>query len=109
MQGVGEGSQPLISFQYGANNQEAVARLRKWTYTLAILISIVAGAGIVLVRALIPKFFDLSKEAACIFQVALPLCALSLPFYAFSRVTTEYFNATQKKAVMLLLWYMEKL
>ena len=109
LQGIGEGSQPLISFQYGANNQEAVARLRKWTYTLAILVGIVVAVGIVLVRTLIPEFFGLSEEATSIFQVALPLCALSLPLYAFSRVTTEYFNAVKKSRNASIMVYGEAL
>lgn len=37
--------------------------------------------------------FDVSSETSEALQVALPICSLSLPFYAFSRITTEYFNA----------------
>lgn len=109
LQGIGEGSQPLISFQHGANNQSAVAQLRKWIYTLAISIGCVATVGMVLARTLVPNFFGISEEAASILQVALPLCALSLPFYAFSRVTTEYFNAIKKSRNASIMVYGEAL
>lgn len=109
LQGIGEGSQPLISFYHGANNQNAIAKLRKWTYTSAFTISVVAAIGMILARTLIPRFFGISEEATSILQVALPLCALSLPFYAFSRVTTEYFNAIKKSRNAAIMVYGEAL
>ncbi len=109
LQGIGEGSQPLISFQYGANNHKALAKLRKWTYTLALVIGCVATVGMLLARSFVPRFFGISEEASSILQIALPLCALSLPFYAFSRVTTEYFNAIKKSRNASVMVYGEAL
>lgn len=109
LQGIGEGSQPLISYQYGANNYEALGKLRKWTYTLAVAIGGVATIGMILARTLVPKFFGISEEATNILQTALPLCALSLPFYAFSRVTTECFNAIKKSRNAAIMVYGEAL
>lgn len=38
IQGISDGAQPLISFQYGANHQENVTLVRKWTYQTAITV-----------------------------------------------------------------------
>lgn len=109
IQGIGEGSQPIISFQHGSNNQEAVRKLRRWTYTLAILVGLVSAIGIILLRTLIPKFFGLSAEATNIFHVSLRIYALTLPFYAFSRVTTDYFNSIKKIRYASIMVYGESL
>ncbi len=109
LQGVGEGSQPLISFYHGANDQKTVKQLRRWTYMTGIGISIVATFGIIVLRNRISDFFGVSEETADILQVALPICALSLPLYAFSRVTTECFNAIKKSRYSAIMVYGEAL
>lgn len=107
LQGVGEGSQPLISFYYGANDLKAVKQLRKWTYTAAFTLSVIATAAIILLQGLIPRFFGVSPETAAVLQTALPICALSLPLYAFSRITSEYFNAVKESRYAALMVYGE--
>lgn len=107
LQGVGEGSQPLISFYYGAKNPKAVKDLRRWTYIMAFLISILATGTIILLCDSIARFFGVSKETAELLKTALPICALSLPLYAFSRVTTEYFNAIKKSRNSAIMVYGE--
>ncbi|SHO42996.1 MATE family efflux transporter [Anaerocolumna xylanovorans] len=107
LQGVGEGTQPLISFYYGAKNPQAVKTFRKWTYAMAFVIGILATAAIILLRNPIADFFGVSGETARVLQTALPLCALSLPLYAFSRVTTEYFNAVKKSRNAAVMVYGE--
>lgn len=108
-QGVGEGCQPLISFYYGANDQKAVKQLKRWAYTLGFTINIVLMSVIIILRMLIPKIFGVSEETARILHLALPLCALSLPLYAASRVTTEYFNAIKKSKNASIMVYGEAL
>lgn len=107
LQGVGEGSQPLISFYYGAKNPQAVRAFRKWTYWMAFFLSILTTAAIILLGKQIADFFGVSKETARLLQTALPICTLSLPLYAFSRVTTEYFNAIKKSRNSAIMVYGE--
>lgn len=109
MQGVGEGSQPLVSFYHGANDSNVVKQLRRWTYHTAIVISLIATTGIIILHQVIPNMFGVSKETADILNVALPISALSLPLYAFSRVTTEYFNAIKRSRYAATMVYGEAL
>ena len=109
LQGVGEGSQPLISFYYGAKDSKAVKQLRKWTYMTAAVIGLIATVGLIALRNDIPRFFGVSEETLAVLRLALPLCALSLPLYAFSRVTTEYFNAIKKSTNAAVMVYGEAL
>lgn len=109
LQGVGEGSQPLVSFFYGANNQPVVKQLRRWNYYTAIAISFIAMFGIIALRDIIPNIFGVSEKTTSILHIALPLSALSLPLYAFSRVTTEYFNAIKKSLYATIMVYGEGL
>ncbi len=107
LQGVGEGTQPLISFSYGAKDTKAVKTFRRWTYYMAFAVGILATIIIILLRDPIAGFFGVSTETAKVLQTALPLCALSLPLYAFSRVTTEYFNAIKKSRSSAVMVYGE--
>lgn len=108
-QGVGEGSQPLISYYYGAQDKKAVKQLRRWTYYAGFAVTFLVMVGILALRGVIPQFFNVTEETAAALHQALPLFACSLPFYAFSRVTTEYFNATKKERFASLMVYGEAL
>ncbi len=109
LQGVGEGSQPLISFYNGANDKPAVKQLRRWTYLIGFLISVLSVIIIILLRGIIPGFFGVSSETSNLLIDTLPICALSLPFYAFSRITTEFFNAIKKSSYATFMVYGEAL
>ncbi|WP_110955424.1 MATE family efflux transporter [Anaerosinus massiliensis] len=107
LQGIGEGCQPLLSFYYGAKNAQAIRTFRNWSYLLAFFLSILSTTAIMLLNHQIAAFFGVSKETAEVLQFALPICALSLPLYAFSRVTTEYFNALKKSKSAAVMVYGE--
>lgn len=109
LQGVGDGSQPLISFYYGANKQHAVKQVRRWTYYTSIATSLVVMIGIIAIRDQIPVLFGVSKETSRLLHTALPICAISLPLYAFSRASSSYFYAIKKTCSASILAYGEAL
>ncbi|GLC80750.1 MATE family efflux transporter [Lacrimispora brassicae] len=96
LQGVGDGSQPLISFHYGANNNIAVKQVKRWTYFTSIATGAVITLGIIAFNNTIPVLFGVSKETTEILLYALPVCAISLLFNAFSRSTSAYFYAIKE-------------
>ncbi len=108
-QGVGEGSQPLISYYFGAGDRNKVHQLRKWTYITAIGISIFAMLLVILLRNVIPEFYGASVETAKVLETALLFSSFSLPLFAFSRVTTEYLNAINESKYSSLMVYGEVL
>ncbi len=108
-QGVGEGSQPLISYYFGAKDKKAVDQLRKWTYITSVGLSAFAMIVIILLNSVIPTFYGASVETAEVLEVALLITALSLPLFAYSRSTTEYFNAIGESRYASIMVYGEVL
>lgn len=109
VQGVGDGSQPLISFYYGAGDQNSVKLVRRWTYYASITIGLIVMAGIIALRTKIPILFGVSLKTSLLLRKALPLCALSLPLYAFSRVSSAFFYATKRTYSASIMIYAEAL
>lgn len=108
-QGVGEGSQPLISYYFGAKDKNAVKQLRNWAYITSIGVSTLAMILIILLNSLIPKFYGASAETAKVLESALLIASLSLPLFAYSRSTTEYFNAIEESKYSSIMVYGEVL
>lgn len=107
LEGIGDGSQPLISYQYGANNLDAVRTLRKWTYQLALFTGFLLMFAMMILTYKIPVFFGVSEATAALLHKALPICGLTLPLYALTRTTSAYFYAIKNSFYASLLIYSE--
>lgn len=91
LQGVGDGSQPLISVYRGAGDADAVRRLRNTNYLVAIAFGFV-GLGIMFaVRNAIPLLFGASDIVKPVIAYALPVFSICYIFYGFTHTTTSYF------------------
>ena len=107
LQGVGDGSQPLISQYYGEKDHSSVRATRKLAYLTATAITVVCMVGVYLARAKVGVLFGASPEANVGVMQYLPLFLATLLFLAFVRITTSYFYATEKNALSYLLVYAE--
>lgn len=107
LQGVGDGSQPVISEQYGEGNDAMSAAYRTMAYRTAGVITVVCMAGLYLTRGLIGVLFGASPETCLEVVKRLPLFLATLIFVAFIRVTTSYLYATEKVALSYVLVYTE--
>ena len=107
LQGVGDGSQPLISQYYGAGDQPSVRAACKLAYRTAAVITVACMAGVYLARAKVGILFGASPEANAGVVRYLPFFLATLPFLAFVRITTSYFYATEKTVLSYLLVYAE--
>ena len=107
LQGVGDGSQPLISQYYGEDDQSSVQTTRKLAYLTATVITVACMVGVYLSRAKVGVLFGASPEANAGVIRYLPLFLATLLFLAFVRITTSYFYATEKNALSYLLVYAE--
>lgn len=107
LQGVGDGSQPLISQYYGEDDQSSVRATRKLAYLTATVITVVCMVGVYLARAKVGVLFGASPEANAGVIQYLPFFLATLLFLAFVRITTSYFYATEKNALSYLLVYAE--
>ena len=107
LQGVGDGSQPLISQYYGKDDQPSVRHTRALAYQSAAVITVVCMVGVYLARAKVGVLFGASADANAGVIQYLPFFLATLLFLAFVRITTSYFYATEKVALSYLLVYAE--
>ena len=107
LQGVGDGSQPLISQYYGEDDRVSVQATRRLAYLTAAAITVVCMIGVYLARAKVGALFGASPEANAGVVRYLPFFLAPLLLLAFVRITTSYFYATEKNALSYLLVYAE--
>lgn len=107
VQGVGDGSQPLISRYYSRKDTGAVFRTRKLAYGTAAVLAALCMAGLYAVRGRIGPVFGASAAAAESVAAAMPIFLSGYLFLAFSRVTTAVFYATEKAGYSYTLVYIE--
>ena len=107
LQGVGDGSQPLISQYYGADDPASVRYIRALAYATAAVITVICMVGVYLARAKVGILFGASPEANAGVVQYLPFFLGTLLFLAFVRITTSYFYATEKTVLSYILVYAE--
>lgn len=107
IQGISDGSQPLISEYIGEQNTAKVNVVKRLTYTSSITIGIVGALLILFTRNQIPVLFGTSKEASAMIIQAFPIFAAAYFFYGFCRTTTAYFYATNQTKYSSILVYGE--
>ncbi len=107
LQGVGDGSQPLMSYYLGNKEYDNVLKIRNLTYRLAIGVSTLCIIIVLLLRNQIPIIFGASEKAFAITVQILPIFAIGFLLLAFLRVTTSFFYATKNNSFSYTLIYGE--
>lgn len=107
LQGVGDGSQPLISRYYGLGDAGAVKKLRRMAYLTAEGLAIVSMAALFALRRPIALFFGMSAQGVEDVAVALPIFTAGFVFIGFLRVTTSCFYAEERNWSAYVLIYGE--
>lgn len=109
LQGVSDGSQPLISLCIGTGELDEALQIRKLAYIFSVIIALVTGVCILLLCRQIPIVFGASESVAAMTQQTLPIFVSGFLFVAFCRVTTSYFYAAQKNISAYIMVYGEPL
>ena len=107
LQGVGDGSQPLISRHYGENHAAAVKHTRGLAYWTAAVITLICMVSVFAARTKIGVLFGASADANMEVVQYIPYFLATLLFLAFVRITTSYFYATEKTVLSYILVYAE--
>lgn len=107
LQGVGDGSQPLISQFYGEKDAAGVRHTRNLAYKAAAVVTAVCMVGVFLARRQIGVLFGASAEANVGVARYLPYFLATLLFLAFVRITTAYFYAAEETVLSYILVYAE--
>ena len=106
-QGVGDGSQPIISRYYGEKSLVRLKKIRKLAYGCGILLAAVSCLILYGTRDLIGVLFGSSTEVNARIAEILPIFLISVPFVAITRVTTASFYATEESILSYILTYIE--
>ena len=107
LQGVGDGTQPLISRYHGVGDVASVRKLRRMAYVSAELLAIVSFTLMILLRRPFAVFFGMETQGIEDVAATLPIFAAGFIFIGFSRVTTSCFYAVKKNVYAYVLIYGE--
>lgn len=106
-QGVGDGSQPLISQYYGERDFTRLKSIRRLAYSFAMLLAIIGCIIMYLTRGSLGLLFGASNEVNTEVAKIIPIFLISVPFVAIVRVTTASFYASEKSALSYVLTFIE--
>ena len=106
-QGVGDGSQPLISQYYGERDFTRLKSIRRLAYSFAMLLAIIGCIIMNLTRGSLGLLFGASNEVNTEVAKIIPIFLVSVPFVAIVRVTTASFYASEKSALSYVLTFIE--
>ena len=107
LQGVSDGSQPLISLSYGEGNLAKAKEVRNISYSFSAVVAAVCMMVLFLCRGYIAALFGASEQVAASVSNILPIFLIGYLFISFSRTTTSYFYATRENLKAYLLIYGE--
>ncbi|WP_409068372.1 MATE family efflux transporter [Clostridium sp. FAM 1755] len=109
LQGVGDGSQPLISQHYGERNFDKLKSTRKLAYGFAIFLSLIGCVVMWVARGKLGLLFGASNEVNTEIAKIMPIFLVSVPFVAIIRIATASFYATEKSTYSYILTFIEPL
>lgn len=109
LQGVGDGSQPLLSQYYGEKNSDKLKSTRNLAYGFALFLSVIGCIIMYLTRESIGILFGASTEVNTEIAKIMPVFLLSVPFVAILRITTASLYATEKSMFSYVLTFIEPL
>lgn len=107
LQGVGDGSQPLMSRYYGEKREADLKEIRKMAYIFAIFLAVVGCVLMFIARWKIGTLFGASDEVNINTGKIIPIFLISVPFVAITRVSTASFYATEKSILSYILTFIE--
>ena len=107
LQGVGDGSQPLMSQYYGEKREDDLKEIIKMAYTFAIFLAVVGCILMFAGRWNIGTLFGASDEVNINTGKIIPIFLISVPFVAITRVSTAAFYATEKNTLSYILTFIE--
>lgn len=107
LQGIGDGSQPLISRFYGEDNHRQLRSTQGLAYGFFLLLAFASCLILYVSRSQIGILFGTSVEVNQEVSAILPIFLVSVPFVAISRITTSGFYASQRVVLSYLLIFIE--
>lgn len=107
LQGVGDGSQPLMSRFYGEDNKKEVRITRTMAYAAAAVMGVALAVLLYWCRNGIGVLFGASETVSLAVGTDLYIFLAAVPFLAFLRVTAAGFYATEQTRFSYMIVYGE--
>lgn len=107
LQGVGDGSQPLMSRYYGEKKEADLKEIKRMAYIFAIFLAVLGCILMFAGRWNIGRLFGASDEVNINTGKIIPIFLISVPFVAVTRVSTAGFYATEKSILSYILTFIE--
>ena len=107
LQGVGDGSQPLMSKYYGEKKINDLAEVKRMAYAFAVILAFVGCIIIYLSREHIGTIFGSSNAVNTEIANIIPIFLVSVPFVAITRISTAGFYATEKAVLSYIMTFIE--
>ena len=107
LQGVGDGSQPLMSSYYGEKDTKSLKDIQKTAYVIAAILAVIGGVIMYIGRTNIGTLFGASTAVNNEIAKIVPIFLISLPFVSITRISTACFYATEKSVLSYILTFIE--
>ncbi len=109
LSGIGEGSQPLISYCHGAHDRKGMIFLRRAAFVMVLLCAGVLAVGSWLTREQVGVLFGAGETARQGAAQGMIWYSFCLPFFGISRICSSYFCATAQAKMANILAFAEPL
>lgn len=107
LQGVGDGSQPLMSKYYGEKNYKKLKDVCKQAYGFGLFLAICSCIIMYIIRSDIGTLFGASNAVNDEISKVMIIFLVSFPFVAINRITTASFYATEKSSLAYISTFIE--
>lgn len=107
LQGVGDGSQPLISKYYGEGKTQDLKYIQKISLAFVLFLSALGILTLYLVRFDVGKLLGASNFVIQYTGDIFPIFLIAIPFIGITRIVTAGFYASEKSIYSYVLTYIE--
>ncbi len=106
-QGIGEGSQPLMSLYFGLDDAERLLKLRRLAYTVALGSAFLFAGLLYVYGGELCRLMGASQDIALWGEEIFPIFLFAFPFIAYARVSAAIFYAVKETRASQWLAYAE--
>lgn len=105
IQGVNDGSQPLVSLRFGEGKLSTMRALRHTNYVFAVGIGLAGMVALYVLRVPLAVVFGISPETSEVFYHGVALFSLALGLYGITHAITSFFYAVEssRNATIVIL------
>lgn len=106
-QGIGEGSQPLMSLYFGLDDAERLLKLRRLAYAVALGSAFLCAGLLYVYGGDLCRLMGASQDIALWGEEIFPIFLVAFPFIAYARVSAAIFYAVKETRASQWLAYAE--